>query len=229
MIKINDKFSDINYESRPVGISVETVKLCFSKGMFGDYAKAYYHELQRRNPRKLDSTSLTIDELTHYFESLFFIRIKSVNEGGFKQWRQAKLLYIPAWIQLIISQYGILYQPQFGLKIVPFVEQSDINFDTLLDISSRLSSFSDDGMFLTKDAFPREVEGDKDVMTMAVIENEVRGIIRSDTPSPIAQMVTAFTQAQIDKDITLRALYRISYDEVEFIKSMLLNDRRVLQ
>lgn len=143
-------------------------------------------------------------------------------------WRQAKLLFIPAWIQLIISKYGVLNKPEFGLRIVPTIE-AEININNLLITSQKLSSFTDDGMFMVRDGFPRDNEGDIDVMMMAVFENQVRGIIRPDNPSPLAQLVAAFTNQKIEQDTTFKALYRISYDEVDFIKSMLLNDRRLVQ
>lgn len=221
-------FNDIEYGSRPHGISVEEINLTFNLDMFSDYAKAYYGEIQRRNIRKLEATQLSIDELDEYFRGLFIIRIKSLHNGGFKDWRQAKLLFIPAWIQLIISKYGVLNKPEFGLRIVPTIE-AEININNLLITSQKLSSFTDDGMFMVRDGFPRDNEGDIDVMMMAVFENQVRGIIRPDNPSPLAQLVAAFTNQKIEQDTTFKALYRISYDEVDFIKSMLLNDRRLVQ
>ena len=196
--------------------------------MFSDYAKAYYGEIQRRNIRKLESSELSVEELETYFKSLFIIRIKSLGISGFKEWRQARQLYIPAWIQLIISKYGVLNKPEFGIRIVPTID-GNVNVNDLLVTSNKLSSFMDDGMFMVKDGFPRETDGDVDVMMMAVFENQVRGIIRPDNPSPLAQLVTAFTNAKIEQDTTLKALYRISYDDVDFIKSMLLNDRRLVQ
>jgi hypothetical protein len=223
-----DKFKDINYGSRPVGIKVEEVKLSFSLSMFGDYAKAYYNEIERRNIRKLEATGLTVADLETYFKSLFIIRIKSIQDGGFKDWRQARLLFIPAWIQMVISQYGILNKPEHGIRIVPTIEET-VNITELLRISGILSTFVDDGMFMVKDGFPRSNDGDQDVMMMAVFDNQVRGIIRSDEPNPLAQLVAAFTSAKIEQDTTFKALYRISYDEIDFIKSMLMNDRRVFQ
>lgn len=223
-----NKFEDLDYGSRSYGISVEELSLTFNLSMFSDYAKAYYGEIQRRNIRKLESSELSVEELETYFKSLFIIRIKSLGISGFKEWRQARQLYIPAWIQLIISKYGVLNKPEFGIRIVPTID-GIVNVNDLLVTSNKLSSFMDDGMFMVKDGFPREAEGDVDVMMMAVFENQVRGIIRPDNPSPLAQLVTAFTNAKIEQDTTLKALYRISYDDVDFIKSMLLNDRRLVQ
>jgi len=223
-----NKFEDLDYGSRSYGISVEELSLTFNLSMFSDYAKAYYGEIQRRNIRKLESSELSVEELETYFKSLFIIRIKSLGISGFKEWRQARQLYIPAWIQLIISKYGVLNKPEFGIRIVPTIDGT-VNVNDLLVTSNKLSSFVDDGMFMVKDGFPRETEGDVDVMMMAVFENQVRGIIRPDNPSPLAQLVTAFTNAKIEQDTTLKALYRISYDDVDFIKSMLLNDRRLVQ
>lgn len=218
---------DLDYGSKPRGVEIEEIKLILELDeVLKDYASAYYYELNRVNPNKFEVSGLSEEEVYDYFKGLMAIRVASVSDKGYKFWRQAKELLVPAWIQFVLSQYGILYRPEVGLSIIPIVDHEP-DIDKLLTTSKKLSSFRHDGIFMEKDAIPRSKEGDPDVMMMAVFGNEVRGMMRDSNPSPTAQLVVGFVNAKIQEETNVKALYRITYDDTKFIRQMLINEERL--
>lgn len=226
MVNTKDRFN-LDYGSKSRGIKVEEIKLeLMLDEVMEEYAKAYYYELNRHNPNKFEVSDLTEKEVYDYFRGLMAIRIASVGDQGYKFWRQAKELLVPAWIQFVLTQYGILFKPEIGISIIPIVAyEPDIN--AMLVTSRKLSSFKADGIFLEKDAIPRAKEGDEDVMMMAVFGSEVRGMMRESEPSPTAQLVVGFVNAKLQEETSVKALYRITYDDTTFIRQMIINDERL--
>lgn len=96
----------------------------------------------------------------------------------------------------------------------------------MLDTSSRLRAFEVDGVSMHKDAFPRDKEGDQDMMTMAVIGDYVKSM--SETPHPIQSYVSAFIGAKLEEEAAFKVLYRVRYDDVKFIRAMLLHEESLI-
>lgn len=186
--------------------------------MLGDFASAYHQELMRRNPIKLETSGITPEDLEEYFEGLLSIRISSV-VGKSKFWRQAKQLFIPTWIEFVISRIGQFIDFDNGLKFIPSYDK-EIDIDKMLSLSIKLGSFISDGVSMHKDAFPRDIDGDKDVMSMAIIDDYVKSM--SVTSHPISSYVSAFLGAKLEEETAFKILYRVRYDDINFIRSMIL-------
>jgi hypothetical protein len=221
----NRDYQNLNFGTKPTSALLETIVVQIdSELILKDFAKAYADELSRRNPTRAREVGLTEQELKDYFDGILAIRIESV-EGYSPVWRQAKQLYIPSWIQFVISRVGEVIDTDRGLKIVPkFAGKYD--FDSLLVTSNRLRAFLSDGLALHKDAFPREREGDKDTMTMAIINGYVCGQVA--TTHPISSYVAAFLGFKLREEIAFKMLYRVRYDDIKYIQAMILAEESLL-
>lgn len=215
----------LNYGTKPTTMSLETINVMVEPTTFvGDYAKAYCAELLRRNPDRFDASELDEEELNAYFLGLIGIRLDQI-QGNCKVWRQAKELYIPSWIQFILSGIGIVTDYNRGLALSPKFK-SDYDIDRMLNTSNKLRVFSSDGVSMHKDAFPRDVEGDPDMMGMAIINGYVQSM--TEIPHPIQSYVAAFLGLRLEEEATYKMLYRVRYDDVNFIKQMLMHEEAII-
>lgn len=217
-------YSTLDYGTKITTTSMIEVQVGLNpEVMILDFAQAYSDELKRLNPIKARELDITPDDVYYYFQAILAFRIKSINNSS-RDWREGKQLAIPSWIQHTISQIGIVYDRVRGLKFTPTYE-FDYDIKKIQTISNNLQAFEKDGLMLHTDAFPREREGNPDVMGMAILDDYVQSV--TDKAHPVASYVAAFVGAKLAQEQTFSILYRVRYDDVEFIASQLINDRKL--
>lgn len=230
----DSEFNSLNYGTKPTGVKMEVVEVMLNPElMMEDFAKAYEGELFRRNPNLAERSGLKADDLYEYFVGILAIHIEHDNVGNIKEWRKAKELYIPAWIQHTISMLGTYVDQIRGLKFVPRLMSEDgkttrpYDMSKLLKISELLSPFRMDGLKIMKDAFPRTPEGDPEVMSMIIAEDCVRSI----TPDahPASSYVAAFLGFKLKEELAWVNLYRVKYDDFVLVHEMLLREEVLRQ
>ena len=111
-----------------------------------------------------------------------------------------------------------------GLRFIPTLKHP-VEIDKLLTVSDKLRAFIPDGVSLHKDAFPRGTEGDPETMSMAIVGQYVYS--QSKDAHPIASYVASFLGFKLMEEATFKMLYRVRYDDITFIKSMLLREESV--
>lgn len=216
-----ESFSTMNFGTKPTTSELETIAVEIDpKLMLHDYARAYAMEFYRRNPVRAEAVNITEEELAEYFTSLVALRVQCV-QGKCKLWREAKALLIPAWVEFTLSQIGEVVDTDRGLRFIPTFEK-DVDIDAMLSTSNKLRSFIPDGVVLNKDALPRGIEGDYETMSMAIIGNYVNS--QSKDSHPIASYVAAFLGFKLLEETSFKMLYRVRYDDVQFIKRSLLTE-----
>ena len=222
------------YESMDFGTTVttsnfDTLTVSIDPSItIDDYSQAVVADLERRNPIRFSAINAQLEGkgreplavlIPQYIRILLSIRVQSIN-GSCPNWRQARELNIPPYIQYVLSQIGEVNDVDRGLKFTPSYEyQYDIQ--EALEISSLIEIFSQDGVVLLKDAFPRSRQGDKETMSLVILNNYVMGIDRS---HPAKSYITVFLGMKLKEETELKALYRIRYDDIDFVKSMLLSE-----
>jgi hypothetical protein len=212
----------LNYGTKPTTVAMTSIEVKIdSTVMVGDYADAYANELHRLNPVRAKELNLSKDDLLTYFSGLIAIRIQSIN-GTLRDWRTAKRLSIPAWIQHTLSQLGEVVDRDRGLRITPsYDEEYEMAF--LLAVSEKLQAFESDGLSLHIDAFPRDNTGNEEVMGMVIVNDYVHSM-KVDS-HPASSYVAAFLGAKLVQEQQFSVLYRVRYDDVNFIATQLINDR----
>jgi len=229
------EFRQLNYGTKPTGAQMQVIEVILNPDlMMRDFAKAYEGELYRRNSNLAERSGITADDLYDYFVGILAIHIEHDNVGAIKEWRRAKELYIPAWIQHTISMVGTYVDQIRGLKFVPRLLKDDKGADPmpydlsrLLKISEQLAPFRLDGLKIMKDAFPRSPEGDPEVMSMIIAEQCVRSI----TPDahPASSYVAAFLGFKLKEELAWVNLYRVKYDDFVLVHEMLLREEVLRQ
>lgn len=218
----DQSFRDLNFGTVPTAATTETIQVEINPEiMLMPFAKAYVQELYRRNPIRANepAAQITVDEMYYYFCGCLRIRVESV-DNQCRVWRQAKRLMIPAWIQFALSQVGRVRVPEEGIIFEPKFDFK-YEIDRMLSISSKLRMYIPDGIKLFEDAFPRGEEGDIETMSMCLVEHYVMAHKMS---HPISSYIAAFLGFKSIGNIADKAFYRIRYDDVEFITSMVIHE-----
>ena len=219
-------FSELNFGTKPTSVRMEKVEVAVNLDeMVGDFGRAYAKELNRRNPVRYQTSGLSEDELSDYFKNLIAMRIASVNDK-FPEWRVAKALLLTAWLEYTMTCVGEVIDSDRGLDIIPVCsEQYDMT--KALETSAKLRVFKADGLVLLQDAFPRTKEGDVDTMSMAVIGDYVYS--QNKEAHPIASYVAAYLGFKLKEEAAFKMLYRVRYDDIDYIHTMLLNEESVIE
>ena len=245
MLQQNSKFESLNFDTHPTNGNYDTINVSvdFEKIVSG-YAQAYAHELHRRNPLRYEASKLNEESLEFYFKYLIWIRLQCVHDSC-TEFRRVRALMVPDWIAFILDKLGEAFYPKMGLHIVPTCpseveflkclkvekalslkdkapkEISVLLFGDALDISTRLRAFRDDGVGMSDNAFPRSKEGDAEVMSTMLIDDYVKSIKEV---TPIKTYVSAFLGLNMLGSHAWDALFRIRYDDIEYIRDRLIHE-----
>lgn len=225
MVK-ESNFSTIDLGTpKPTSAPQETVQVVIStETLLGDFAKGFVNEAHRVAPLRAEQVNLTCEELTSYCAYLLTRRVNQV-QGDCPEWRKLKVLYIPSFIQYTLSLVGEVRLRDRGLIFMPeMAEPSELSYEQALAISEKIGSFADD-LQIVQDAMPRSIEGDKDVMTSALIAGYVRTI--NPVQHVVSTYITAFLGLKLREEMSFKVLYRVQYDDLAFIASALTKDKHL--
>lgn len=223
---VKASFSQLDLGSaKPTSVPMETieVEICAEDYLSG-FGEAFVNECYRVHPRRAEQVNLTSEELSRYAKYLLTKRIECVN-GECKDYRKLKGLYIPSWIQHSLCLIGNVIMRDIGLSFKPVMaEESDMTLEEALKVSDKIGMFIDD-LQIVQDAMPREITGDKDVMSTAMIAGYVRSIKPVEHVS--STYMSAFLGMKLKEEAAMSVLYRVQYDDVNFIIQALMTQRGI--
>lgn len=218
-----------NEDLNAISVPMETVEVIVSsKELMSDYAKAFVREAKRVNPQRWEQVQLTEEEMVAYSKFLLVQRIKSVNDEC-TDWRKLKRLYIPVFLQYTLRMIGIVTMRDIGLRMVPVLSEDDVDTITVeeaLAISEKISYWDtvSDGLSLVVDAMPRSREGDESVMSTAMIAGYARSIKK--VKHVVDTYVTKFLNMKLKEELAFKVLYRVQYDDADYIATALTGSWR---
>lgn len=219
------KFQGLDYGTRTSAVDTEEIRVVVQPEIIlNGWAEAYARELARLNPIKYGTkaTHVSGNELTAYFNTLLYFRIRQINDERIDCWRQLKSMAIPSWVEYMLTCVGIVYIRDYGLKIVPEMgETKPLSMSEMLEISEKLRMYENDGLVLHIDAMPRSREGDADVMSYTIAGQFIMGM---KICQPLSSYMAAFLGLKIQEDKFMN-LYRVRYDDLEFIKDQITYDQ----
>lgn len=219
----NASFANLDLGTpKPTAVPMENVEVVISGDLISNYGTAFVSEAYRVNPLKAEQVKLTAEEVDKYSRYLVTKRIESIH-GRCDDFRKLKNLYIPVWIQYNLAMIGRVVLRDRGLTIIPIEsEPSTMTFEEALVISEKIGAFEDD-LQIVNDAMPRSQDGDKDVMSTALIADYVRSL------TPVTHVastyVTAFMGMRLKEEAAMAVLYRVQYDDVQYIATALTSQR----
>jgi hypothetical protein len=214
---------DIGGQNNPISVEMETIEVQLTADeMVTDYAKAFVREAHRVNPLRAEQVKLTEDEMVAYAKFLLVKRLECVNNDC-KDWRSLKLCYIPVFLQYALRMVGKVILREQGLTLMPVMEDTKtITLKQALEISEKVGAFERD-LQVVQDAMPRDITGDQSVMSTALIAGYVRALRKVDHVSDT--YVSAFLGFKLKEEAAFRVLYRVQYDDIQFIYSALTASR----
>lgn len=221
-------FAELDLGSaKPTSVEMQTIEVELSHDhLLGDYAKAFVREAYRVNPLRAQQVDLNDQELVQYAQYLLYQRVLCVR-GECKDFRKLKILYIPAFLQYALSMIGQVIIRDKGIRLVPTCEDlNGFGYSDAVLVSNKVGAFEDD-LQIVQDAMPRDISGDRDVMSTALIAGYVRSMEKVDHVS--ATYVTAFLGMKLKEELAFATLYRVQYDDVAFIASALASHRGLFQ
>jgi len=181
--------------------------------VLGNFVDAFIDEATRKNPLTFDRVNLTSDELKDYVRFLIQRRIRCVQRKC-TDWRELKVLWIPAYVQYCLRLVGRVMLYEEGLDLVPVVDNDEvISLREAIEISERIAAFQND-LQMVQDAMPRDPNGNVDVMSTALIA----GYVCSRKEVHLAATyVCAFMGMKLRQEVAFQSLYRLRYDDLSYI------------
>lgn len=210
---------------KPIPAQREIIEVEVSTNdLIRDYGRAFVLEAKRRNPLEADRQELTEQELLDYCDFLLYQRVQQVNDQDVP-WRQLKLLYIPSFVQYCLTLIGRLEIRDLGITLIPvFSGQPKLSLAEAKTISQKIAAFEDD-LCVLQDAMPREVTGNQDVMTTVLIAGYMRSMQK--VTHLAATYVSAFLNLKLKQETVFASLFRIQYDDLDYIASALATTRGI--
>lgn len=209
---------------KPTSIPTRKIEVDLSSGeLVENYGKAFVSEAIRKNPLKAEQVQLSADEVVEYCKYLLAQRVKCV-EMNCPDFRKMKVLYIPAYIQYCLAMVGIVNLRDRGIQLVPVCNIDTIDFATALKISEKIGSFEDD-LQIVQDAMPRDINGDRDVMSTAMIAGYMRSLKAVEHVG--ATYAAAFMNMKLKQEAAFQALYEVQYDDIGYIISALTTQKGI--
>lgn len=226
--------------SGPTPVKQETIQVTLDPSlMVDDFAKAIVREAQRKAPLIFKEQPLDEEHMKQLCRAILKLRVDYVNQEKV-DWRKMKLINIPDFIQMSISMVGSVIIKESGIRLIPYYQPTadtdtyltevkgklEVDMTKVIEYSKELEAYSE-YLHMSKDAFPRAEEGNIDVMSTALISDYVRGLQRATHPADT--YVAAFLGFKLKEETTFQILYRINYDDIDYVKtSVQAMNRRLL-
>lgn len=210
--------------SQPTSVPMETIQVEVSaQNLLGAYAHAFVQEAYRVAPLRAEQVKLTDEEMEKYCQFLLYQRVLCAQRKC-ELFRKLKVLYIPVWIQYNLSMIGEVIVREKGLRFEPVMDDPGITLEQAIEVSNKVGAFERD-LQIVQDAMPRSEKGDLDVMSAACIAGYVRSLEKVQHIS--STYVNAFLGMKLREEAAMKVLYRIQYDDVAYITSVLTSERRI--
>lgn len=192
-------------------------KFLVTEGALKDYAEALVDNLNATTLVKGDG--FTTDQMVKYLNTLLYLRILIVNrDPSRKRWLD-RVPYptIPAFFAVFLANVGIARDQTLGIEIIPEFGGSAedvLEPQEFQDFSYELARFDKAGLEYAK-VFPRGIDGSWDLMTMQLIQGEIRN------QDGKAHVIYALLGSLYTQSITEGVLLpRVTYGRVDRFRSL---------
>lgn len=224
---MNDKVSFANLDlgsAPPTYTKMDEIIVHLSaENLLGDYAKGFVREAWRVHPRRAEQVALTAAEVQEYAHYLLYQRVLYVR-GECKDFRALKTLWIPSYLQHALSKVGEYVNRIKGFWFKPDCEPSTMTLDDARKVSNKIAAF-ENCLQVVRDAMPRGTDGDPEVMTTTLIANYVAAMDQLSHVS--VSYLTAFLGLKVKQEIAMSSLYKVRYDDIEFIQCALTYEKGI--
>lgn len=216
---IEKLFSDLGVSS-PTFVKMDVLHNKITCGLAIQYfSNSFVKEAERVEPLRAKVIGLTKEEMLSYVSFLLYQRVLCVKDEC-KLWRKLKFLYIPGMIQACLTRVGKVIDRQFGITVLPEMDDPGITFEEAYLISEKVAAF-EDVLDVHRDAMPRGPMGDFDTMTCTIFQDAIRSYHLLNDIS--ASYFCAFMEMRLVEDMIYEMLFRVGYDDLTTATQMLMS------
>lgn len=191
-------------------------------GLFKTFAANLAEQAFQRAPNEAKEVALTKDEIIEYADYLLSRRIDQVVHGKGGTGKLQDLWY-PSFLVHCLQMIGRVVIRNRALLLLPTKEvMIPDNADTFLMAKKISLKFETLNWALrtVKGGFPRSIEGNQDVMSVALVVDRVRTI--QHVGHVAMTYIGAVMNFTLRKEIAVKLSHPIFYDDVKFLESALL-------
>lgn len=181
------------------------------------YVRGFISEMYRMNAVHAKAVGLTEDELTDYINYIVSERCAFIN-GDYRARSRNKTMWIPDFVQYVIAMLGRVEKRELGLTLIPVYVGETISQSEAQAISDKIALLQD-YMSVSRNSFPLDEAGDPEVMTTVLMSNTV--VAMTPLSHPVHQLVTSFLGMRLKEEAAHGLLYRVQYDDLEYLASVL--------
>lgn len=223
-------YASVDYRTQgPTAVALTTVTVTIDPDvMITDYARQFYEErfrvdalLAERQEKAKGVDHLCWEDIDKYALYLIKQRVLCV-ENQCRDFRLLKSLYIPSFLQYGLSLIGEVIIRDQGLRLIPeftMPEGKEIDFKEASRISGLIRMF-EGKLQMVLDGMPRTRLGDVDTMSCALIADELRAHHKVEHVANA--YAAAFMGFKLKEEQAMQILYRIQYDDLEYIRSAII-------
>lgn len=204
----------------PTSVETEVIDVKINPDtMIGNFCEQWVNQSDIREPLRSEKLGLEPEELKEYIHFVLYQRILMV-QGKAKQVGRLKNLYMPEFIAYVLHQIGRVDLRQYGLQLMPQMDEPEMTFEQAMEVSSKVEA-AQSWMKVTHATYPYDRTGDPDLMSTALIGSYMRSIMPVE--HPVSTYLGAFLGLQLQKETVMSTLYRVQYDDIQFIRSAFMS------
>lgn len=197
----------------PEHVQVVKVQLSFGP-LVEDLAKNLTREIGRILNSGTGPLYISSEEMTSYVKSLLILRVLTIHGAVPHVYHSfCRNGRVPSILTYVLYQIGEALDREFGIKYVPYIDQSELaTVDFLRDVSERIALIGDKGLQITHNGIPASVEGELAFMSMDNDGEVVRGTYNS---HPVFGLLACFFVNQLPRHIRKDVTNKLTDDSMK--------------
>lgn len=218
-------------DTKPVAAPMITIEVEISLAVLvGQYVKAFVRKTRNANSYLAEQHPINAQDLKRYIAFLVKTRIDIVSEAFTMPIHKLSPLWIPVYVQWALSNIGRCVIRERGITLVPVFSEKQVSesgdsevikpmtYAEAIQFSTETLDLWSSEIAMVQKAMPKDIGGDVDVMSCALIENKVRGLHSGIIPA--RTYVSAFLGMKIRKENAFGVLYRTEYADIAFLEEV---------
>lgn len=162
-----------------------------------------------------EKVQLTGEEIEYYFAFILQQRVRRCNHQKVN-FSFLNDLWVPTFFATAMAMIGRHDEASRGFTFVPKCDDT-VKYDEsrIMEISQKFYKLNP-VLQLVHGAAPRDINGDPEVMTMACVNDYVRGMTQAN--HPLMTYLSAFLNARVIEEVAFSGLYNMQYDSLARIR-----------
>lgn len=173
------------------------------------FSEALVNKVADSNHELSKNLKLLVEEVNQLMKYAIKTRVDYVHGRKVNKANNNEL-YVPVWVEMIISKIGIVELPEYGIKVIPVYEDDVISYEEAVRISSRIKR-AIRHIAIVNNWLDSDRKGDPDVMTLVLVDEVIKGW-KAD--SGAQAYISVFLGARLREESLFKSLFRVNYGSI---------------